>query len=196
MLIAWLMNDEQIPLLNGYPLRLLCSGWPGSTSGKWLQKIVIRNKIHDGTKMTGKAYRTPCESVGPGTKVANEDMCIIESMPVKSLITFPKTGVEHKLADGKLAIQGHAWAGDLSVQKLLVSIDFGATWRVAQLKRPVNRFAWQRWNAEINFPQVGYYEIWAKAMDDNGVSQPMVVPGWNPKGYLNNSCHRIAIQVV
>ncbi len=196
MLIAWSMNDEKIPLLNGYPLRLLCSGWPASTSGKWLKKIVIRNKIHDGTKMTGKAYRIPCESVAPGTKVKDDDMCIIESMPVKSLITFPKTGVEHKLTEGKLAIRGHAWAGDLSVERLLVSIDFGATWRVAKLKKPVNRFAWQHWNAEIEFPEKGYYEIWAKAMDDNGVSQPMVVPGWNPKGYLNNSCHRIAVQVV
>ncbi|MFK5968616.1 MAG: sulfite oxidase [Candidatus Marithrix sp.] len=196
MLIAWSMNDDKIPLLNGYPLRLLCSGWPGSTSGKWLKKIVVRNKIHDGTKMTGKAYRIPCESVAPGSKVKNDDMCIIESMPVKSLITFPKTGVEHRFADGKLVVRGHAWAGDLSVKKLLVSIDFGVTWRVAKLKKPVNRFAWQHWNAEIKFPETGYYEIWAKAMDDNGVSQPMVVPGWNPKGYLNNSCHRIAVQVV
>ncbi|MBE9563353.1 MAG: sulfite oxidase [Proteobacteria bacterium] len=196
MLIAWSMNDDKIPLLNGYPLRLLCSGWPASTSGKWLKKLVIRNKIHDGTKMTGKAYRTPCESVAPGSKVEDDDMCIIESMPVKSLITYPKTGAKHKLTDGKFAIRGHAWAGDLAVQKLLVSIDFGATWKVATLKDPVNRFAWQHWNTEIKFPQKGYYEIWAKAMDDNGKSQPMVVPGWNPKGYLNNSCHRIAVQVV
>ncbi|MBE9561436.1 MAG: sulfite oxidase, partial [Proteobacteria bacterium] len=196
MLIAWSMNNDEIPLLNGYPLRLLCSGWPGSTSGKWLEKIVIRNKIHDGTKMSGKSYRIPCESVVPGSKVKDEDMCIIESMPVKSLITYPKTGVDHKLSDGKFAVRGHAWAGDLAVKKLLISIDFGATWRVAKLKDPVNRFAWQRWNAEINFPEKGYYEIWAKAMDEKGVSQPMVVPGWNPKGYLNNSCHRIAVQVV
>ena len=59
----------------------------------------------------------------------------------------------------------------------------------------MNRFAWQRWRAELEFPQSGYYEIWARATDSAGRSQPMVLPGWNPKGYLNNACHRIAVQV-
>jgi hypothetical protein len=59
----------------------------------------------------------------------------------------------------------------------------------------VNRFAWQHWNAEVEFPEPGYYEIWARATDDQGGAQPMVLPGWNPKGYLNNACHRIAVQV-
>ncbi|MEL6845807.1 MAG: molybdopterin containing oxidoreductase, partial [Bacteroidota bacterium] len=52
------------------------------------------------------------------------------------------------------------------------------------------------WQAEIQFPQKGYYEVWARATDSAGVSQPMIVPGWNPRGYLNNACHRIAIKVI
>ncbi len=47
----------------------------------------------------------------------------------------------------------------------------------------------------VDFPEPGYYELWARAVDDQGVSQPIVVPGWNPKGYLNNACHRIAVRV-
>ncbi len=122
-------------------------------------------------------------------------MRIIESMPVKSLVTFPKSGISH--TQGKaMACRGHAWAGDLEVSKVEVSIDFGATWISADLAKPVNRLAWQRWNAEVNFSKKGYYEVWARATDSNGRSQPMIVPGWNPKGYLNNACHRIAIQVV
>src|SRR5699024_12205184 len=54
-LIAWAMNDEDIPLLNGHPLRLVCGGWPASTSGKWLKKIVVRDKVHDGNKMAAPA---------------------------------------------------------------------------------------------------------------------------------------------
>ncbi|MEE4190334.1 MAG: hypothetical protein V2I66_02080, partial [Halieaceae bacterium] len=42
----------------------------------------------------------------------------------------------------------------------------------------------------------GYYEVWARATDSSGVAQPMVVPGWNPRGYLNNATHRIAVKVV
>ncbi|MGB5578655.1 MAG: hypothetical protein WBM88_14700, partial [Woeseiaceae bacterium] len=77
-----------------------------------------------------------------------------------------------------------------------VSIDFGVTWQKATLESPANRFAWQHWNTTVGFPQVGYYEVWARATDDQGRAQPMVLPGWNPKGYLNNACHRIAVQVV
>jgi len=194
-LIAWAMNGDAIPPMNGYPLRLVCAGWPGSVSGKWLSKIVVRNQVHDGAKMTGTAYRVPCNPVAPGTVVPDADMCIIESMPVKSLITFPKSGIEHALG-AKLAVRGHAWAGDLEVVEVHVSIDFGTTWSPAVLEIPANRFAWQHWSADVDFPETGYYEIWARAVDSAGRSQPMVLPGWNPKGYLNNACHRIAVQVV
>ncbi|MEQ9423526.1 MAG: sulfite oxidase [Cyclobacteriaceae bacterium] len=194
-LIAWAMNDEDIPILHGYPLRLVMGGWPGSVSGKWLNRISVRNQIHDGPKMGGDSYRVPCEAVAPGSKVADGDMCIIESMPVKSLVTYPKSGAMIK--EGQLLeVRGHAWAGDNKVTQVQTSIDFGATWQSAQLSNPANRLAWQRWNNIINFPQKGYYEVWVKATDENGESQPMVVPGWNPKGYLNNACHRIAIKVV
>lgn len=194
-LIAWAFNGEDIPYLNGYPLRLVVGGWPASTSGKWLNKIVIRNKVHDGQKMNGQAYRVPCESVAPGTKVPDEDMCIIHSMPVKSLITYPKSGLSHELVN-VFQCRGKAWAGDLAVKKMEVSIDFGATWQTAKLEKPVNRLAWQPWSAKLKFKQRGYYEVWARATDTQGSAQPMILPGWNPKGYLNNACHRIAIQVV
>ena len=193
-LIAWAMNDQDIPILNGYPLRLVFGGWPASCSGKWLKKIVVRNKEHDGKKMGGQSYRVPCKSVAPGSKVADKDMCIIESMPVKSLITYPKTGA--MIPQGRsLTIKGHAWAGDYRVESLSYSIDFGSTWHKCTLSQPSNKFDWQQFEASIDFPSNGYFEIWAKATDEKGASQPMVLPAWNPRGYLNNACHRIAIKV-
>ena len=193
-LLAFKMNGEDIPLAHGYPLRLVAGGWPASVSGKWLTGISVRDKEHDGTKMTGSAYRVPCEPVAPGEKVKDEDMCIIESMPVKSLITYPKTGAQIK--EGKsLKINGHAWAGELDVIKMEYSIDFGSSWTACELESPANRLAWQHFSANISFPKKGYYEVWARATDSRNNSQPMVLPGWNPKGYLNNACHRIAIKV-
>lgn len=193
-LIAWSMNDAEIPPLHGFPLRLVCGGWPASASGKWLKEILVRDRIHDGPKMGGKSYRVPCDPVAPGEPVADEQMCIIESMPVKSLITNPKTGLKLSI-DETLEVRGHAWAGDNSVQDVLVSIDFGKSWINSDLKSPVNRLAWQHWKTRLKFNKKGYYEIWARAIDDLGRSQPMVVPGWNPKGYLNNATHRIAVLV-
>lgn len=193
-LIAWAVNDQDIPIMNGFPLRLVFGGWPASCSGKWLNKIVVRNRVHDGPKMQGKSYRVPCETVAPGAKVEDSKMCIIENMPVKSLITYPKTGGVLTKSK-KLSVNGKAWAGDTFVEAVNVSIDFGQTWMETNLKTASNKNAWQEWKVEIDFPENGYYEIWAKATDVNGMAQPMVVPGWNPKGYLNNACHRIAIKV-
>tara|TARA_R100000935_G_scaffold33983_1_gene54467 strand:+ start:15754 stop:16974 length:1221 start_codon:yes stop_codon:yes gene_type:complete len=193
-LLAFKMNGEDIPLVHGYPLRLVCGGWPASTSGKWVKRISVRNIVHDGEKMTGTSYKVPCNPVAPGEEVKDEDMCIIESMPVKSLITYPKSGA--MIPKGKkLNIRGHAWAGELEISKVSYSIDFGATWSECLLEKPANRLAWQHFKASIGFPKSGYYEVWARATDANGVSQPMLLPGWNPKGYLNNACHRIAVKV-
>lgn len=196
-LIAWAMNGQEIPLANGYPLRLIFGGWPASTSGKWLTRIAVRNKVHDGPKMNGADYRLPIHPVAPGTRVQedNEHMRIIEAMPVKSLITYPQTGAQ--LSPGRpLALRGHAWAGDRKVKAVHVSYDFGATWQPCKLSKPRNRNCWQHWQTEVKLPGPGYYEIYARATDEAGVMQPMLVPAWNPGGYLNNACHRIAVAVV
>ncbi len=194
-LIAFSLNGGPIPKLHGQPLRLVVGGWPASTSGKWLSRISVRDRVHDGPKMEAPSYSVPKFPVEPGSKVKHEDFKIIQSMPVKSLITYPKSGAMIKEGQ-KLEIRGHAWAGDREVKHVEYSIDFGATWKEARLSPPPNRLAWQRFQATVDFPQKGYYEVWAKATDSAGVSQPMVVPGWNPKGYLNNATHRIAVKVV
>ncbi|MGE0621032.1 MAG: sulfite oxidase [Pseudomonadales bacterium] len=194
-LIAFAQNGEDIPPLHGAPLRLVCGGWPGSVSGKWLTELLIRDRVHDGAKMTGDSYRMPCKPVAPGAAVADGDMCIIESMPVKSLVTFPRSGVRVR-AGSPFVVRGKAWAGDRSVTRVETSIDFGQTWQGARLAPPANRLAWQLWETSVTAPLDGYYEVWARATDDAGISQPMLVPGWNPKGYLNNATHRIAVQAI
>jgi len=192
-LIAFAMNRAPIPESHGAPLRLVCGGWPGSVSGKWLTELLIRDRVHDGAKMTGSSYRVPCRPVAPGTKVADEDLCIIESMPVKSLVTFPASGINTRVGE-TIAVQGKAWAGDRAVKSVAISIDFGQSWQPVRLASAPNRLAWQSWDATLTLPLPGYYEIWARATDTADISQPMLVPGWNPKGYLNNACHRIAVQ--
>ncbi len=192
ILVAFEQNGEPLHPMNGAPLRLVVPGWPGSCSQKWLTRIEIRDQVHDGPKMTGTAYRVPNRPIAPGEKVAEEDFVIIERMPVKSLITSPQTNSQ--VAGKRATIRGHAWSGDRKVTQVEVSKDFGATWEKATLSAPANEGAWQTFTAQITFPAAGYYEVWAKATDDKGVSQPFAI-AWNPKGYLNNSFHRIALMV-
>ncbi|WP_306050298.1 sulfite oxidase [Oceaniradius stylonematis] len=191
VLIAWAQNGAPIHPNNGAPLRLVVPGWPGSCSQKWLTSITLRDVVHDGPKMTGTSYRVPNRPVAPGEDVAEEDFVIIERMPVKSLITAPPTGTS---AGRSVEVRGHAWSGDRRVTAVDVSIDFGATWQRAELDEPVNDGAWQNWRTNVRFPQAGYYEVWARAMDDAGAQQPFEI-AWNPKGYLNNTMHRVALTV-
>ncbi|KPK35127.1 MAG: molybdopterin containing oxidoreductase [Betaproteobacteria bacterium SG8_40] len=192
-LIAFEQNGGPLHPMNGAPLRLVVPGWPGSCSQKWLTRIQIRDRVHDGAKMTGTSYRVPAYPVKPGEDVPKEDFRIIESMPVKSLITYPESGIELSGAR-ELTVRGHAWAGDNAVRSVELSIDFGATWIRADLRAPANPFAWQHFSGQVRFPSNGYYEVWARATDDAGRQQPFAI-AWNPKGYLNNSMHRIAVRV-
>ncbi len=77
---------------------------------------------------------------------------------------------------------------------MLVSTDYGLTWKKAKLTRPPAKYAWYTWESEASFGGNGYYEIWARAYDNKGSTQPVRQP-WNPKGYLGNVIHRIPVLV-
>lgn len=190
VLLAFQMNGTPLHPMNGAPLRLVVPGWPASTSHKWLTRIELRDRVHDGAKMTGKSYRVPSYPVAPGEKVSDEEMVIIERMPVKSLITFP---ADNRVVELSSEVRGHAWSGDRDILKVEVSTDFGASWIAANLDPPINPGAWQNWRAPLELAQAGYYEIWARATDSAGDTQPFGI-GWNPKGYLNNSVHRVSVR--
>ena len=191
VLIAFGQNGGPIHPMNGAPLRLVVPGWPGSCSQKWLRRIYLRDVVHDGPKMTGTSYRVPRFKVEPGEKVDKRDFVIIERMPVKSLITHPANGA----AVGRtVEVRGHAWSGDRTVAAVDVSHDFGATWIAAELDTPVNDGAWQTFRVNVALPGAGYYEVWARATDGAGIMQPHAID-WNPKGYLNNTMHRVAVRV-
>ncbi|MEL7415421.1 MAG: sulfite oxidase, partial [Pseudomonadota bacterium] len=190
ILIAFEMNGDALHPMNGAPLRLVVPGWPASTAQKWLTRIELRDQVHDGPKMMGTAYRVPAYPVSAGQDVPKEDFVIIERMPVKSLVTFPANGAEIGM---ETEVRGHAWSGDRSVSKVEISTDFGSTWMDAELDVPINDGAWQNWRANVTFPKAGYYEVWARATDSDGTMQPFAID-WNPKGYLNNTMHRVGVR--
>ena len=88
-LIAFAQNGRPIHPMNGAPLRLVFPGWSGSCSQKWLTRIWLRDRVHDGAKMTGTSYRVPGRPLAPGEQLDEMEFVIIEAMPVKSLITHP-----------------------------------------------------------------------------------------------------------
>lgn len=194
-ILAFELNGEPLPLIHGGPLRVLYPGWSGSASHKWLTRVWIRDKEHDGQGMTGTSYRVPTVPIVPGSESKGEGFRILESMPVRSIVTNPADGTRLPAGTREIAARGHAWAGDLEVAEVWTSIDFGATWQKAELDRPVNRHAWQNWRQTVKLPTHGYYELWVRAVDSKGVSQPFMAGNWNPQGYGGNAYHRVALLV-
>ena len=151
-MIVWAMNGEPLPNIHGGPVRLIYPGWAGSASQKWLTQITLRDKEHDGPGMTEFSYRVAINPMVPGDKADPKNFRILESMPVRSLITSPANGAKLAAGTRELKLRGAAWAGDLAVQPVDVSTDFGATWSRAEARKPKNRYDWQRWTATVKLP--------------------------------------------
>jgi sulfite oxidase len=194
-LIVFAMNGQPLPNIHGGPVRLVIPGWPGSVSAKWLTRVWVRDKVHDGAGMGGTSYRVAVKPMVPGDRPDESNFRDLESMPVRSIISSPANGTSFGKDVREVRLRGAAWAGDLTVRRVDVSIDFGATWQEAQLQQPKNPYDWQRWTATIRLPSEGYYELWTRATDSRGVMQPHIVGNWNPQGYGGNPMHRVAIRV-
>src|SRR4029077_16338712 len=110
---------------------------------KWLTRVTIRDREHDGPGMTGFSYRLPVTPLIPGEVIDPKNFRVLESMPVRSIITHPADGA--RVAGGTLEVRGAAWAGELSVRDVALSTD-GETWQRANLDAPRNRYDWQRWS--------------------------------------------------
>jgi sulfite oxidase len=194
-LIVWDMNGKPLMNIHGGPVRLIIPGWPGSVSAKWLTRIWVRDRIHDGQGMGGTSYRVTIKPMIPGDKPDEKNFRDLESMPVRSIITNPANGAKLAAGTRKLDLRGAAWAGDHAVRSVEVSTDYGSSWKTTKLGEPRNRYDWQRWTGSVTFPSDGYYEIWARATDSRGIRQPHVAGNWNPQGYGANPMHRIAVLV-
>ncbi|WP_232627747.1 sulfite oxidase [Methylobacterium sp. Leaf118] len=194
-LLVFAMNGEPLPTIHGGPLRLVVPGWPGSLSHKWLTRITLRDREHDGQGMTGHSYRLPERPLVPGSKGDGVPFRILESMPVRAVTTSPANGTRLPAGARDLDLRGAAWGGEVPIARVEVSIDGGQTWTEAALAPLKNRYDWHRWTARLTLPSDGYYEIFARATDVSGRTQPTLATNWNPQGYGGNAQHRIAILV-
>jgi DMSO/TMAO reductase YedYZ molybdopterin-dependent catalytic subunit len=177
-LLAYEMNGEPLPLLHGYPLRLLVPGWYGMTSIKWLVGLRVIDHVFQGF------YQTERYMVqnGPGAK---EFYTYHTAMKVKSIITNPTPG-EVVLAGRPYRVAGAAWSGEKEVVRVEVSTDGGQTWQSATLQ-PRTDYSWYRWEYPWTPPAAGEYTLMARATNNQGETQPREFPNqWDGRPYGNN----------
>jgi sulfite oxidase len=192
-LVAWALNGAPIPPLHGGPLRVIAPGFPGSASQKWITRIAIRDREHDGERMRDLHYRLPRVPVRPlaaGERYDEALFDVITDVPVRAIITTPREGFVLP-AGVVLAVRGHAWSGHTPLAKVELSCDGGQSWRTAALGPLPDIFAWRRFTATLAPPPAGAIEIIARASDANGRAQPLESVTWNPRGYCNNTVHRV-----
>ena len=189
-LVAYALNGEPLPPLHGGPLRVVAPGFPGSAAQKWLTRIEVRDREHDGYRMAGLHYRLPRTPVRYGGPIDSSQFEVITDMPVRSLITFPRAGFAAP-AGAPLAVRGHAWSGHVPVAKVEVSLDGARSFQPAALGPLPERYAWRRFEATLAQPARGAIEIVVRATDANGNAQPLDSAPWNPRGYCNNVVHRV-----
>ena len=189
-LLATRINGEPLPLLHGGPLRVVAPGYPGSASQKWLKRIEVRDREHDGERMKKGDYRLPLTPLRFGEPYDEATFAVIVDMPVKSLITYPQDGFA-AAAGGPVAVRGYAWSGHTPLAKVEVSFDGAGSWQRAVLGPSRGNFAWRRFSANLAAPQPGEIEIVARATDAEGRVQPIESAPWTPGGYCNNMCHRV-----
>jgi DMSO/TMAO reductase YedYZ molybdopterin-dependent catalytic subunit len=190
-ILAYEMNGEAIPILHGFPLRLIVPGWEGAYSVKWVTDIQVIEKEFDGF-FVKTAYRFPNRPVAPGEAVDPKDMIPLTGLVVKSFINSPLDGAT--VAPGKVRLSGFAWAGESNILKVDVSMDNGSSWVPAKLGKERERYAWQSFEYEFNITKPGSYFLMSRATDDKGNVQP-IVPKWNPSGYLWNVIDKVRIDV-
>jgi sulfite oxidase len=189
-LVAFALNGEPLPVLHGGPLRLVAPGYPGASFQKWIARVEVRDREHDGERMMDGHYRMPRAPLRYGEPFDHHGFEVITDMPVKSLVTAPRDGFSAPPGE-PLRVRGHAWSGHTPVAKVELSFDGGGSWRAANLASAPDRFAWRRFEFTLDNPPRGSIEIVARATDANGRAQPMQSVPWNPRGYLNNVVHRV-----
>jgi sulfite dehydrogenase (cytochrome) subunit A len=192
VLLAWAMNGSDLPVLNGYPLRLVVPGYYGTYWVKHLNEITVLDKPLDNFWMS-TAYRIPdndCACVPPGT--APQKTRPIGKYNVRSFITYPAEAARLP-ADQAIVIRGIAFDGGSGIRKVEISSDGGKSWTEAVLGDDLGRYSFRSWHASMRLPR-GDHRLMARATSRAGETQP-TEPRWNPAGYMRNVIESMSVSV-
>ncbi len=196
-ILAFEMNGEPLPQLNGFPVRLVVPGW---TATYWVKKIAdinVSSRPNDNFWMR-KAYRIPLGKFPEmarftSQEVAGEGNTPITEMVVNSLITSIKDGQRFKLG-ATVEVKGVAWDSGKGINLVEVSTDGGNTWYAADLGKDYGNFSFRQWSFRFKPKSRGKYAVLAKASNRAGSTQVFELI-WNPAGYHNNVVQKIDVVV-
>jgi len=190
VMIAYAMNGEDLPWLNGFPVRLVVPGFYGTYWVKHLNEIVVLDKTLDSFWMK-PAYRIPanaCACVEPG-KTPSATVPI-NRLNVRSFLTNVSNGAKVK-AETNIPLRGIAFDGGYGVSEVAISTDGGKSWRAATLGENLGKYSFREWRTAVKLSK-GEHVLMVRATNRVGQSQPMEAL-WNPAGYMRNVVERTSV---
>jgi sulfite dehydrogenase (cytochrome) subunit A len=191
VIVAYAMNDKPLPMLNGFPLRLVVPGWFATYWVKSLNEIKVLDKPFTGFWMA-KAYRVPTTPNYQESPAAlAKETVPITTMTVRALIVRPEPAEKVK-ANAAYEIDGVAFDGGKGIAKVEVSTDGGKTWAEAKLGPDLGKYSFRRWRYAWT-PAPGQYKIAAKATNAAGETQTLAQ--WNRSGYARNVIESVDVTV-
>ncbi len=194
VMLAYAMNGEELPMLNGYPLRLVVPGYFGTYWVKHVNEITVVDETFNGFWMN-PAYLIPDNAgacVLPGTIPTKTKP--IARYNVRSFITSLTDG-DRVSAGRDLTVRGIAFDGGYGLSEILFSEDGGQTWREGQFGKDLGKYSFREWTIPFRPQRAGAYELKVKATNRIGQSQP-VEPLWNPAGYMRNVVETVRVNAV
>lgn len=190
VMIAFAQNGEDLPFLNGYPLRLVVPGYYGTYWVKHLNEINVVDTEFDGYWMK-TAYRIPdneCVCVPVGG--APESTRPIGQLNVRSFLTSHSEG--QKVRSGTVELRGFAFSGGAGVARVLVSADGGQAWQEARLGEDLGRYSFREWKLGLPLSK-GRHAIKVRAFASDGQTQPLEAL-WQPAGYMRNVVETVTLE--
>jgi len=170
VMLAYAMNGQDLPVLNGFPLRLVVPGYYGTYWIKHLNEIIVIDDVFDGFWMK-TAYRIPdntCACVEPGT--APKATIPINRLNVRSFITNVQDGAKVR-AGGETLLKGIAFDGGYGIAEVVVSTDGGKSWAGAKLGQDFGKYSFREWQIAVNLA-AGNHALKVRAVNRIGQSQP------------------------
>jgi hypothetical protein len=194
VMVAFAMNGEQLPLLNGLPLRLIVPGWYSTYWVKMLSDIEVLD-APDTNYWMATAYRipdTPYANIEP-SQTGFKTVPINRMVP-RSFITNMKGG-DTVHPGGAVPLRGIAFGGDCGVAQVEISTDQGQNWQKTSLGRDEGKYSFRQWNTQIKAPQSGKLVLQARCTNTKGEAQPSQ-PNWNAAGFMRNVIESVELTLV
>lgn len=189
VLVVYAVNGEPLPPQHGFPVRLVVPGWYGMASVKWLVGITAVDEPFEGYQQT-RAYRMRQSRDEPGIPLSR--IAVRALMAPPGVAEFPSR-LRHVPRSG-WDIVGRAWSGAGAIERVEVSDDGGRTWADAAVEPAPGPYAWHRWTYTWRPGRSGDAELWCRATDAAGNTQPDD-PAWNLGGYAVNAVQRVPVIV-